>query len=80
MGRDEVWFGTLYGCFPLHVREELSYLRKEWGNPKNLVSHFLVTMFISWSINHRHVLLICSQSLLLNSSAASLSATIQRAR
>eukprot|EP01043_Picozoa_sp_COSAG02_P084342 COSAG02_NODE_22192_length_760_cov_1.653555_2_plen_147_part_01 len=41
-GREEQWFGSLTSFFPLHRQEELSYLRKEWGNPKNLFRSVLV--------------------------------------
>ena len=41
-GRGEKWYGTLTSFFPLHVSSELSYLRKEWGNPKTLFRSVLV--------------------------------------
>ena len=41
-GRAEQWFGTLTSCYPLHSKDELSYLRMEWGNPKNLFRPVLV--------------------------------------
>ena len=42
LGREEVWFGTLTGFFPLHVASELAYLRNEWGTPKALFRGVLV--------------------------------------
>ena len=41
-GRKEIWFGTLAAYFPLHLENELKYLKNEWGNPKMLFSGSII--------------------------------------
>ena len=41
-GREEVFFGTLERCFPLHMEGELSYLKKEWSSPKLLFRGMII--------------------------------------
>jgi hypothetical protein len=41
-GKDEVWFGTLKTSFPLHIADELTYLRKDWASPKIIFRSVLI--------------------------------------
>eukprot|EP01047_Picozoa_sp_COSAG01_P072464 COSAG01_NODE_11529_length_1913_cov_1.461411_1_plen_152_part_00 len=41
-GREEVFFGTLSSCFPLHVASEVAFLKSEWGSPRIIMRSVVI--------------------------------------